>query len=175
MPTHEYILSKCFNFINMHHPVRANSILFDRAELICILHFIAAFVCLDFALCGLWLIEKQLIPSPFIHLFLFFWLYIFAQGHYSSRTVSQPGWKKSSGEMRWLCSVRWKSNLSLHLLTQSFLFYLTNIISAPCRKTKPLPLTVSQRVRRTKDTQTHLILSLTGSLQLRYSWIAGES
>lgn len=126
------------------HSFKANNVLFDKAVLligsVCVL--------ILSVVCDWW-------KSSWFHLHLSiavsFGGYMFAQGHYSSRTVSQPGRKKSSGEMRWLCSVRQKSSLlPVRPHTQSFLFYLASIISSPRTKTKPLPLTVSRGLWKNK-------------------------
>lgn len=66
------------------------------------------------------------------HIFLAFWRFIVARGHYS-RTASQLEWKKSSGEMKNPCPVTQKSN-AFAIYAIPFLSYLTNIISALCTK-----------------------------------------
>lgn len=125
VPIHEYNSENAFSSsINMSHLFKTNHVLFDRAVQI----FHTCITLLKYVLIFyLWhLIDKK--RNRFhlrLSISLSFSRYIFAQGHYSSKTVSQPGWKKSSGEMRWLCSVRQKSSLlPVSTFNPFFLSYL---------------------------------------------------
>lgn len=121
------------------------------------------------------LIEKHLIPSPSIHLCLFLRIYI-CSGSLKQQDSQSAGLGRKilrGNEVALL--VQTEIQPPPHQPTQSFLFYLTGVISRPHQETKAQPLTVSQRrVRRTKATHTSALLP-DGAFQLPYYRIAGES